>query len=119
MKALEEIIELLSDHLDTNDDTAYTDRGLLIKLRDVASQKLEEEKVIDTEAAVEQAPPSTIYEVVTAGMTPQKLANLGVKLISVNSRELFWVTSIGQLYEFNAYDLAVQAEYSWLMSKPE
>lgn len=76
-----------------------------------------EEQKVDVSAA-EQAPPATVYEVVMASMTPQKLANLGVKLASVNNRELYWVTSVGQLYEFNAYDTAVQAEYNWLMSDP-
>ena len=76
-----------------------------------------EDQKVDVNA-VEQAPPATVYEVVMASMTPQKLANLGVKLVSINSRELYWVTSVGQLYEFNAYDQAVQAEYNWLMSDP-
>ena len=77
-----------------------------------------EEQKVDVNA-MEQVPPATVYEVVMASMTPQKLANLGVKLISVNNMELFWVTSVGQLYEFGAHDVAVQAEFNWLMSKPE
>ena len=81
------------------------------------TENVVEEQKVDVNA-VEQASPATVYEVVMSTMTPQKLANLGVKLVSVNSRELYWVTSVGQLYEFNAYDIAVQAEYNWLMSEP-
>lgn len=117
MKALEEIIELLSEHLDTNDDTAYSDRGLLIKLRDIASQKLEEEKLSTAEVGIDNAQPSTVYEVVMASMDPAKFAKYGVKLISVNNRELYWVTSMGQLYDFIDYDKALQAEYSWLTTE--
>jgi hypothetical protein len=67
----------------------------------------------------EQAPPATMYQVVMAQMTPEMLASLGVKLISVNNSELYWVTSAGQLYAFNAQQQALEAEYAWLMSKPE
>ena len=117
MKALEEIIELLSDHLDTNDDTVYTDRELLIELRKRVESALEADRV-DVGICVEQAEPATVYEVVKAGLTPQKLTNLGVKLIYVNNRELFWVTTAGRLYEFKAYEQALQDEYNWLMSDP-
>ena len=118
MKSLEELNKLLSDHLDTNDDTAYTDRQLLVELRKRAQVWLEDEKV-KPDAGVERAKPATVYEMVVAAMTPDKLANLGVKLVSVNNSELFWVTTTGQLYQFNAYNMAFEAEYAWLMSNPE
>ena len=77
---------------------------------------VEEQKV--TEEPVKPAEPSTVYEVVMSNMTPQKMATLGVNLISVNNSELYWVTSAGQLYGFNAKQQALEAEYAWLMSKP-
>lgn len=80
--------------------------------KDIALEKVEEAE----EAKV--ATPSNIYQVLMADMTPQKLATLGVKLISVNNSSLYWVTTAGQLYEFNSYDNAVQAEFAWLMSEP-
>lgn len=67
---------------------------------------------------IEQAPPATIYEAKMRNMTPKELATMGVQLISVNNSELFWVTSVGQLYSFNNKQAALEAEYSWLMSKP-
>ena len=68
---------------------------------------------------VMQAPPATIYEVIMASMSPQQLANMGVKLVSVNNEELFWMTSVGQLYTFNNKQHALEAEFAWLMSEPE
>jgi hypothetical protein len=72
-----------------------------------------------TKDDVMQAPPPTVYAAIIASMTPQALANLGVKLISVNSTELYWVTSVGQLFAFNNRQAALQAEYDWLMSEPK
>ena len=117
MKAFEEVIELLSDHLDTNNDTAYTDWGLLIKLREIVNQSLEEEKAKTTEARIDNTQPSTVYEVIMTNMNPAKFAKYGVRLVLVNSKDLHWVTSIGQLYDFSAYDKALQAEYDWLTSE--
>lgn len=68
---------------------------------------------------VQQAPPATVYAAIMASMTPETLANLGVKLVSVNGEELFWMTSVGQLYVFNNRRAALQAEYDWLMSEPK
>lgn len=65
-----------------------------------------------------QAPPSNIYQVLMASMTPEHLAVMGTQLVQVNGRELFWMTSVGQLYPFDAKQQAVQAEYNWLMSAP-
>jgi hypothetical protein len=69
-------------------------------------------------SAIEQAPPSTVYEVLMARMTPEQMAGMGVKLIQVNGEELFWMTSVGQLYTFDHKKEAIVAEYTWLMSKP-
>ena len=103
MKKFEEINNMLVEHLSTNDDTAYTDRGLLIKLRELMEEALEAEKTKSAAEAVEPQRPSNVYQAVLATMTPEKLANLGVKLIYVNNMELFWLTSVGKLYDFNNY----------------
>lgn len=84
--------------------------------------KLVDEKKTD-EGAVKcsdckPAPPSTIYRMLMARMTPEHLAAIGTQLIQVNGSELFWMTSVGQLYPFNAKQQAVEAEYAWLMSNP-
>ena len=76
------------------------------------------QKTTVTEAS-EPAPPENIYQVLMARMTPEKLATLGVQLIQVNGEQLYWVTSVGQLYAFNNKQAALQAEYAWLMSKPD
>lgn len=68
--------------------------------------------------AVEQAPPSTVYQVLMSRMTPEQLASISVQLIQVNGSELFWMTSVGQLYAFNNKKAAFEAEYAWLMSSP-
>lgn len=76
------------------------------------------EEITDTSSgttADEQVP--TVYDAIMASMTPQMMANLGVKLIYVNNSELFWVTSTGQLFKFTAHKQALEAEYAWLMSK--
>ena len=82
------------------------------------TKKSEEEKTCDINA-VEQAPPSTVYQVLMSRMTPEQLAGMGVKLIQVNGEELFWMTSVGQLYTFDNKKAAIVAEYAWLMSKPD
>ena len=78
----------------------------------------EESKKALTEDCTMQADPATVYEAKMRRMTPQELASMGVQLISVNNSELFWVTSVGQLYAFNNKQGALEAEYAWLMSKP-
>lgn len=81
------------------------------------SKKSEEKKTLAAEA-VEQAPPSNVYQVLMARMTPEQLAGMGVRLIQVNGEELFWMTSVGQLYPFGSKQQAIVAEYTWLMSAP-
>ncbi len=75
-------------------------------------------KILDGESTsdVMDAGPSTIYGVVMANMTIDKLADMGVRLIYVNNSDLFWVTSAGQLYAFNDRIHAVEAERNWLAS---
>jgi hypothetical protein len=119
MKCLEELNKLLSEHFDTEKDSTYTDRALLIKLRDMVKRAIADEKIKVVADGVEQARPKDIYRNLLASMTPQKLASLGVKLVLVNKSELFWVTSVGQLYSFDDKERALQDEYQWLMSNFE
>ena len=118
MTRIEQMNKLLKEHLETDSDTAYTDRELLMKLREMIKLQVAENKKKITTEAVEQAPPSNVYQIVMARMTPEELTNLGVKLISVNNSELFWVKSVGQLYPFNDKQSALTAEYQWLTSAP-
>ena len=115
MNKIEEIKSMMDKHLSSKEDTADTDRGLLVKVKKLLDEYSEKTTV---DAGVENAKPATVYAVKMARMTPQELASLGVQLISVNNSELFWVTSIGQLYAFNNKQAALEAEYAWLMSKP-
>lgn len=67
---------------------------------------------------VQQAPPSTVYEALMRTMTAEQLAIMGVQLVQVNGEQLFWMTSMGQLFPFNAKMKALETEYAWLMSSP-
>lgn len=57
----------------------------------------------------------TNYEKLMQGMTIEQMAYNNVKLISVNNRELYYVTSSGQLFATGEYNKAVQHEYNWLV----
>ena len=72
--------------------------------------------VVTEDVPTPTMPQLTVYDTIMANMTPQQFANTSVKLVSVNSTELFWLTSIGQLYNFNNRAAAVEAELEWLMS---
>lgn len=84
----------------------------------VADSKVKQEEKTVNVADVAPAPPSTVYHLIMSRMSPEQLANMGVQLIQVNGSELFWMTSVGQLYNFNNKQAALEAEYAWLMSKP-
>lgn len=58
------------------------------------------------------------YDTIMTAMTVERMAELRVKLISVNGRELYYVTSSGQLYNMSEYNQAIQHEYNWLMYDP-
>lgn len=118
MNKIEKIEKMLVDHFDTECEAAYTDRDLLVKVKEMITEYKEDAKTKDAEDGVEQAKPSNIYQVLMNRMTPQQLATLGVQLVQVNGSELFWMTSVGQLYAFNNKQVALEAEYSWLMSAP-
>ena len=118
MNKIEKIEKMLVDHFDTTCEAAYTDRDLLVKVKEMITEYKEDAKTKAAEDVAEQAKPSNIYQVKMAKMTPQEMTSMGVQLISVNNSELFWVTSVGQLYGFNNKQAALEAEYTWLMSKP-
>lgn len=80
---------------------------------------MSEKKDIPTTEEVKSAAPRTQYAAIMASMTPDQLAAMGVRLISINGNELWWVTSTGQLYAFGAQQQAIAAEYRWLLSELE
>ena len=57
------------------------------------------------------------YEILMQQMTPERMAELGVKLVNVDNRRLFYMTSSGQLYPMDEYQNALQHEYNWLTFK--
>ena len=116
MNKIVEISDMLKNHFADDCEAAFTDRELLVKVRDAVDEYLEDNKSVEN--GVEQAPPSNIYQLLMDRMTPQQLATLGVQLVQVNSTDLFWMTSVGHLYNFNNKQAALEAEYAWLMSAP-
>ena len=61
----------------------------------------------------------TNYEAVMSQMTPEIMAEKNVRLVTVDNRQLFYLTSSGQLFTTNDFQAAVQHEYQWLMFDPE
>ena len=59
------------------------------------------------------------YETLMNTMTPERMAELNVKLVTVNNRDLYYLTSTGQLYLTSQYEDAVRHEYNWLIHDPE
>lgn len=57
----------------------------------------------------------TNYEKVMKEMTVERMAEVNVKLVTVNSRNLFYMTSTGQLFLPEQYEAAVRYEYAWLL----
>lgn len=58
------------------------------------------------------------YDAIMQSMTPERMAEVNVKLVTVNNTNLFYMTSSGQLFNTNQYDDAVRYEYRWLMTDP-
>ena len=56
----------------------------------------------------------TNYRRIMSQMTPEKMANANVKVVIVNNSQPFYVTSSGQLFNFDDFDSAVKYEYDWL-----
>lgn len=61
----------------------------------------------------------TNYEIMMENMTPERMAELGVKLVNIDNRRLFYMTSSGQLYTMDDYQSALQHEYNWLTYRDE
>lgn len=70
----------------------------------------------ENECVVEQVEDNTVFGKMLAGMTLDKLANKNVQLCCVNSQKLFWVTSYGQLFNYNQRELALKSEIEYLNS---
>lgn len=58
------------------------------------------------------------FDTIMQGMTIERLAEMGVKLVNINGRENYYMTSTGQLYALNDYEAAVRHEYNWLCYDP-
>lgn len=71
----------------------------------------------ENECVVEQVEDNTVFGKMLAGMTLDKLANKNVQLCCVNSQKLFWVTSYGQLFNYNQRELALKSEIDYLNSE--
>lgn len=59
----------------------------------------------------------TFYEKIVSEMTPEHLANLNVKLVTIDNRRLCYLTSPGQLFPYENLEEAVKFEYQWLTSE--
>lgn len=115
MNKIEQVSKILADHMEmTEGEHKPSDKEVLTKVQELVSDYLESNKVKAGDCC--EAPPRNVYQVKMSTMTPQELALLGVRLISVNNESLYWVTSVGQLYKFEDKESAFEAEYLWLMS---
>lgn len=61
----------------------------------------------------------TNYEKIMNNMTIENLAYNNVKLVHLNNRELYYLTSSGQLFGMSEYEAAVNHEYNWLIYDDE
>lgn len=59
------------------------------------------------------------YDAIMQSMTPERMAEINVKLVTVNNTNLFYMTSSGQLFPTTQFDDAVRYEYRWLTADPE
>lgn len=57
----------------------------------------------------------TRFDDLKQNLTPEKLANMTVKLVVINNTELFYITTSGQLYPMNSTGLqaAINHELSY------
>ena len=58
------------------------------------------------------------YDAIMQTMTPERMAENNVKLVTVNSTNLFYMTSSGQLFPISQLEDAIRYEYNWLMTDP-
>lgn len=56
----------------------------------------------------------TVFEKIKAEMTIETMTELGVKLVSVNNQQLYYLTSSGQMFAYTRYSDALNHEYQWL-----
>lgn len=64
----------------------------------------------------------TVFEKLKAEMTIETMTELGVKLVSVNNQQLYYLTSSGQMFAYTRYSDALNHEYQWLsqqLSEPQ
>lgn len=59
----------------------------------------------------------TVFENLMKNMTPETMAELGTKLVNVDNRQLYYLTSSGQMFAYTRYNEALNHEYRWLMQQ--
>lgn len=58
-----------------------------------------------------------VFDKLLETMTVETLADLGTKLINVNNRQLYYITSSGQMFDYEHYQEALNHEYRWLLQE--
>ena len=56
----------------------------------------------------------TVFEKIKEDMTIETLAEMGVRLVSVNNQQLYYLTSSGQMFAYSRYNEALNHEFQWL-----
>lgn len=59
------------------------------------------------------------YDTLMEKMTPEKMAEMNVHLVTVDNKRLLYMTSPGQLFPIDKFEDAVKYELAWLNFNPE
>lgn len=59
----------------------------------------------------------TIFEKLLENMTAETMAELGTRLVNVDNRQLYYMTSSGQMFAYTRYQEALNHEYQWLLQQ--
>ena len=59
----------------------------------------------------------TVFEKLMENMTAETMAELGTRLVNVDNRQLYYMTSSGQMFAYTRYQEALNHEYQWLLQK--
>lgn len=59
------------------------------------------------------------YDVLMEQMTPERMAEMNVRLVTVENRRILYMTSAGQLFPVDKFEDAVRFELAWLNFDPE
>lgn len=116
MDKIQEIYEMICGHLTTQNDTAYTDRQVLIKVGESISDYITDSRTKITEGCCDNRC-LTNYDKALGEMSLDTFADLNVKLVLINNTTVCWCTSYGQLYPFEKRDEAIRAMKDFLSIK--